>query len=107
MFASRKIDTSSNISRTSVSLGRSYFSVLSSILTCIFSKPLCFVLCVLQVVSIIESRARAVDLMTHNYYELLYAFHINRHNYRKGKTDFQCYNDATSFLGVGKRLSIG
>uniref|UniRef100_A0A673J0P0 Nuclear pore complex protein Nup160-like n=1 Tax=Sinocyclocheilus rhinocerous TaxID=307959 RepID=A0A673J0P0_9TELE len=46
----------------------------------------CFVLCVLQVVSIIESRARAVDLMTHNYYELLYAFHINRHNYRKAGT---------------------
>lgn len=39
----------------------------------------------LQVVSIIESRARAVDLMSHNYYELLYAFHINRHNYRKGE----------------------
>lgn len=42
-------------------------------------------LCVLQVVGIIESHARAVDLMTHNYYELLYAFHIYRHNYRKGK----------------------
>uniref|UniRef100_A0A671P196 Nuclear pore complex protein Nup160-like n=1 Tax=Sinocyclocheilus anshuiensis TaxID=1608454 RepID=A0A671P196_9TELE len=39
-----------------------------------------------EVVSIIESRARAVDLMTHNYYELLYAFHINRHNYRKAGT---------------------
>lgn len=36
---------------------------------------------------IIEYRARAVDLMTHNYYELLYAFHIYRHNYRKGKAD--------------------
>lgn len=36
-----------------------------------------------EVVSIIESRARAVDLMSHNYYELLYAFHINRHNFRK------------------------
>ncbi|KAB1272337.1 Nuclear pore complex protein Nup160 [Camelus dromedarius] len=36
-----------------------------------------------EVVGIIESRARAVDLMTHNYYELLYAFHIYRHNYRK------------------------
>lgn len=42
-------------------------------------------LCVLQVVGIIESHARAVDLMTHNYYELLYAFHVYRHNYRKGK----------------------
>lgn len=40
---------------------------------------------VLQVVGIIESHARAVDLMTHNYYELLYAFHIYRHNYRKGE----------------------
>uniref|UniRef100_I3MMD0 Nucleoporin 160 n=1 Tax=Ictidomys tridecemlineatus TaxID=43179 RepID=I3MMD0_ICTTR len=39
-----------------------------------------------EVVAIIESRARAVDLMTHNYYELLYAFHIYRHNYRKAGT---------------------
>uniref|UniRef100_A0A671MYY4 Nucleoporin 160 n=1 Tax=Sinocyclocheilus anshuiensis TaxID=1608454 RepID=A0A671MYY4_9TELE len=69
------------------SYSHSYCRALSSILTCIFSKLLCcFVLCVLQVVSIIESRARAVDLMTHNYYELLYAFHINRHNYRKAGT---------------------
>ncbi|XP_047189332.1 nuclear pore complex protein Nup160 isoform X2 [Scophthalmus maximus] len=39
-----------------------------------------------EVVSIIESRARGLDLLTHNYYELLYAFHINRHNYRKAGT---------------------
>uniref|UniRef100_A0A8C0FXK2 Nucleoporin 160 n=1 Tax=Chelonoidis abingdonii TaxID=106734 RepID=A0A8C0FXK2_CHEAB len=39
-----------------------------------------------EVVGIIEARARAVDLMTHNYYELLYAFHIYRHNYRKAGT---------------------
>lgn len=39
-----------------------------------------------QVVSIIESRARGLDLLTHNYYELLYAFHIARHNYRKGQS---------------------
>ncbi|XP_054999227.1 nuclear pore complex protein Nup160 [Sorex araneus] len=39
-----------------------------------------------EVVGIIESRARAVDLMTHSYYELLYAFHIYRHNYRKAGT---------------------
>ncbi|KAG9475798.1 hypothetical protein GDO78_003943 [Eleutherodactylus coqui] len=39
-----------------------------------------------EVVNIIEARARAVDLMTHNYYELLYAFHIHRHNYRKAGT---------------------
>uniref|UniRef100_A0A8D0A5A8 Nucleoporin 160 n=1 Tax=Sander lucioperca TaxID=283035 RepID=A0A8D0A5A8_SANLU len=39
-----------------------------------------------QVVGIIESRARSLDLLSHNYYELLYAFHINRHNYRKAGT---------------------
>ncbi|XP_009996786.1 PREDICTED: LOW QUALITY PROTEIN: nuclear pore complex protein Nup160, partial [Chaetura pelagica] len=39
-----------------------------------------------EVVGIIESHARAVDLMTHNYYELLYAFHIYRNNYRKAGT---------------------
>nr|XP_015820477.2 nuclear pore complex protein Nup160 [Nothobranchius furzeri] len=39
-----------------------------------------------EVVSIIESRARSLDLLTHNYYELLYAFHITRHNYRKAGT---------------------
>lgn len=39
-----------------------------------------------EVVSVIESRARGLDLLTHNYYELLYAFHIARHNYRKAGT---------------------
>ncbi|XP_064599845.1 nuclear pore complex protein Nup160-like [Liolophura sinensis] len=36
-----------------------------------------------EVVSILESRARSVDLATHNYYDLLYSFHIYRGNYRK------------------------
>uniref|UniRef100_H3D8B1 Nucleoporin 160 n=1 Tax=Tetraodon nigroviridis TaxID=99883 RepID=H3D8B1_TETNG len=39
-----------------------------------------------EVVGIIESRARGLDLLAHNYYELLYAFHVNRHNYRKAGT---------------------
>ncbi|XP_055011189.1 nuclear pore complex protein Nup160 [Boleophthalmus pectinirostris] len=39
-----------------------------------------------EVVNIIESRARSLDLLSHNYYELLYAFHIQRHNYRKAGT---------------------
>lgn len=39
-----------------------------------------------EVVGIIESRARGLDLLAHNYYDLLYAFHINRHNYRKAGT---------------------
>lgn len=52
--------------------------------TALINSVLTFDLCS-QVVSIIESRARGLDLLTHNYYELLYAFHIARHNYRKGQ----------------------
>ena len=37
-----------------------------------------------EVVSILESRARSVDLTSQNYYDLLYAFHVNRNNFRKG-----------------------
>ncbi|XP_046552449.1 LOW QUALITY PROTEIN: nuclear pore complex protein Nup160-like [Haliotis rubra] len=36
-----------------------------------------------EVVNILESRARSVDLVTHNYYNLLYSFHIYRNNFRK------------------------
>ncbi|CAH1786774.1 unnamed protein product, partial [Owenia fusiformis] len=36
-----------------------------------------------DVVNIIESRARSVDLATHNYYDLLYSFHVYRSNFRK------------------------
>ncbi|XP_067018107.1 nuclear pore complex protein Nup160-like [Acropora muricata] len=32
---------------------------------------------------IVESHARTVDIMTHNYYDMLYAFHVFRGNYRK------------------------
>ncbi|XP_041365360.1 nuclear pore complex protein Nup160-like [Gigantopelta aegis] len=35
-----------------------------------------------EVVSILENRARSVDLATHNYYNLLYAFHVYRHRFR-------------------------
>ena len=53
-------------------------------------KPVIFLLTevpagVLQVVSILESRARAIDLTQHSYYHLLYAFHVFRSNYRKGE----------------------
>uniref|UniRef100_H3BIC0 Nucleoporin 160 n=1 Tax=Latimeria chalumnae TaxID=7897 RepID=H3BIC0_LATCH len=54
-----------------------------SLIQFFFPPRLCYFA---EVVGIIESRARAVDLMTHNYYELLYAFHIYRHNYRKAGT---------------------
>ncbi|KAJ8298952.1 hypothetical protein KUTeg_023012 [Tegillarca granosa] len=36
-----------------------------------------------EVVSILESRARSVDLATHKYYDLLYAFHISKSNFSK------------------------
>ncbi len=38
--------------------------------------------------TIIESRARSVDLNVNNYYDFLYSFHISKENYRKGK----CFN---------------
>jgi len=43
---------------------------------------------IFKVENILESRARSMDLTTHNYYDLLYAFHIYRNNYRKGTTVF-------------------
>jgi len=46
-----------------------------------------FIAC-FQVVNILESRARSIELSKHRYYELLYAFHIKRNNYRKGWDDF-------------------
>ncbi|XP_057184920.1 nuclear pore complex protein Nup160 isoform X1 [Triplophysa rosa] len=63
-----------------------------------------------EVVGIIESRARAVDLMTHNYYELLYAFHINRHNYRKAGTVMFEYGmrlgrEVRTLLGLQKQVN--
>ncbi|PVD33582.1 hypothetical protein C0Q70_04839 [Pomacea canaliculata] len=36
-----------------------------------------------EVEVVLEKRARSVDLATHNYYDLLYAFHIYRNNFRK------------------------
>ena len=37
-----------------------------------------------EAVAILESRARSVDLTNHNYYDLLYAFHVFKTNFRKG-----------------------
>ena len=34
--------------------------------------------------TVIETRARSVDLAVNNYYEFLYSFHISKENYRKG-----------------------
>uniref|UniRef100_A0A1A7YTS7 Nucleoporin 160kDa n=1 Tax=Iconisemion striatum TaxID=60296 RepID=A0A1A7YTS7_9TELE len=63
-----------------------------------------------EVVGIIESRARSLDLLTHNYYELLYAFHIARHNYRKAGTvmfefGMRLGREARTQLGLQKQVN--
>lgn len=37
-----------------------------------------------DVITILENRARSADILVNNYYDLLYAFHISKHNYKKG-----------------------
>uniref|UniRef100_A0A8C3GAT8 Nucleoporin 160 n=1 Tax=Cyclopterus lumpus TaxID=8103 RepID=A0A8C3GAT8_CYCLU len=63
-----------------------------------------------EVVGIIESRARGLDLLAHNYYELLYAFHINRHNYRKAGTvmfefGMRLGREVRTHLGLQKQVN--
>lgn len=41
-----------------------------------------------DVVSILESRARSVQLTTHKYYEVLYSFHMHRGDHRRGVLHF-------------------
>nr|XP_045619650.1 nuclear pore complex protein Nup160-like isoform X1 [Procambarus clarkii] len=36
-----------------------------------------------DVITILENRARSADILINNYYDLLYAFHISKHNYKK------------------------
>ena len=38
-----------------------------------------------EVVSILEARARCMDLLAHAYYDVLYAFHVMRGNFRRGE----------------------
>ena len=38
-----------------------------------------------EVVAILESRARSIDLLKQSYYDLLYSFHVLRGNFRKGE----------------------
>lgn len=45
-----------------------------------------------QFEDIVESHARTVDITTHNYYDMLYAFHVFRGNFRKGKKTLKCLN---------------
>ncbi|XP_061780964.2 nuclear pore complex protein Nup160 [Nerophis lumbriciformis] len=63
-----------------------------------------------EVVSIMESRARGLDLLSHNYYELLYAFHINRHNYRKAgsvmlELGMRLGREVPSVVGLKKQVN--
>lgn len=50
----------------------------------VFSMEFRILCSLLQVVSILESRARSVDITTQNYYDLLYAFYVSRVNFGKG-----------------------
>ncbi|XP_033095600.1 nuclear pore complex protein Nup160-like [Anneissia japonica] len=56
-----------------------------------------------EVVSIIESRARSVDLKTHNYYDFLYAFHTFRGNYRKAGSTMYEYGMRLGQEVIGER----
>ncbi|XP_077137627.1 nuclear pore complex protein Nup160-like [Ranitomeya variabilis] len=63
-----------------------------------------------QVVSIIKARAQVVDLLTHNYYEILYAFHIHRHNYPKADTVMFVYRmhlsrEVRTLIGLQKQVN--
>lgn len=53
------------------------------------TMPKEYCLCGLQVVSILESRARTVDITTQNYYDILYAFYVTRNNFGKGMFMFK------------------
>ncbi|KAI0231198.1 nucleoporin 160 [Lamellibrachia satsuma] len=53
-----------------------------------------------EVVNILASRARSIDLSKHNYYDLLYAFHVFRGNFRRAGTVMYEYG-----LRVGQELS--
>ncbi|KAK2174344.1 hypothetical protein NP493_810g00006 [Ridgeia piscesae] len=53
-----------------------------------------------EVVNVLASRARSIDLSKHNYYDLLYAFHVFRGNFRRAGTVMYEYG-----LRVGQELS--
>ena len=36
-----------------------------------------------EVVTILENRARSADILVNNYYNLLYSFHVKKHNFKK------------------------
>ncbi|XP_076356770.1 nuclear pore complex protein Nup160-like [Tachypleus tridentatus] len=44
-----------------------------------------------DLITILESRARASDLLSHNYYDLLYSFHIQCNNFRRGASTMYEY----------------
>ena len=57
-----------------------------------------------EVVSILESRARSIDLTKHSYYDLLYSFHVLRGNFRKGRQSFSTLVRNVTFACVVTRL---
>ncbi|XP_065185572.1 nuclear pore complex protein Nup160-like [Sycon ciliatum] len=58
-----------------------------------------------EVVSIMESRARTVEISSHSYYELLYSFHIMRGSYKKAaSSQYECAVRLTSEMPTVKGL---
>lgn len=37
-----------------------------------------------DVINILENRARSADILVNNYYDILYAFHVSKHNFKRG-----------------------
>lgn len=60
-----------------------------------------------QFEDIVESHARTVDITTHNYYDMLYAFHVFRGNFRKGKKTLKCLNTSRIDVFLKKYIIPG
>ncbi|XP_063612781.1 nuclear pore complex protein Nup160-like, partial [Penaeus indicus] len=56
-----------------------------------------------DVINILESRARSADILVNNYYDLLYAFHISKHNYKKAASVMYECALRLNIEGVGEK----
>ncbi|KAK3858813.1 hypothetical protein Pcinc_035022 [Petrolisthes cinctipes] len=56
-----------------------------------------------EVVTILENRARSADILINNYYHLLYAFHVSKHNYKKAACVMYECALRLNVEGVGER----
>ncbi|KAF2367203.1 hypothetical protein FHG87_002029 [Trinorchestia longiramus] len=60
-----------------------------------------------DVVTILENRARSSDVLLSNYYHLLYAFHLQQHNYKRAASAmYECAVRVSSGLEAGSEASL-